>query len=263
MTERTCSVDGCEGRHYGKGWCLRHYTRMRRHGSLDDPEPPTSALRVCSIEGCDQMTGIGTGGARGWCQRHYQHWRKWGDPLYLRPLRNKGRECHASGCFRQCFARGLCQMHYTRVYHHGSLEHPQAWGRAPSGRRWCPWCRQYRDETDFYRSRNHAHRGVTSYCRFCTYDRRLRPPEGDRFSRLDIAERDGWLCQICLGLGRSKAQARIRRQDRWPLPRSLSIDHTVPRSKGGDDTRVNLQAAHLDCNRRKHTGGTDQLRLFG
>lgn len=35
MTERkehTCSVEGCDKPHYGKGWCNAHYRRWRRHG---------------------------------------------------------------------------------------------------------------------------------------------------------------------------------------------------------------------------------------
>lgn len=34
--EKGCSYEGCDGRHYGKGWCWKHYIRVRRHGS---PEP--------------------------------------------------------------------------------------------------------------------------------------------------------------------------------------------------------------------------------
>lgn len=28
-----CSVEGCDGKHYGKGLCYKHYLRVRRHGS--------------------------------------------------------------------------------------------------------------------------------------------------------------------------------------------------------------------------------------
>jgi 5-methylcytosine-specific restriction endonuclease McrA len=82
---------------------------------------------------------------------------------------------------------------------------------------------------------------------------RLRATE--RYAALEIAERDSWVCQIC---GR-----RIGRSYSWPHPRSLSIDHIVPQSEGGDDVKANVQAAHLGCNIRKGTRGVDQLRLIG
>lgn len=37
MAKRTCSVDGCDAEHEARGLCLRHYKRMRRHGSTEDP----------------------------------------------------------------------------------------------------------------------------------------------------------------------------------------------------------------------------------
>lgn len=33
MTERTCSVEGCERAHYARNYCNRHYMRVRKHGS--------------------------------------------------------------------------------------------------------------------------------------------------------------------------------------------------------------------------------------
>lgn len=33
---RICSIDGCYGKHYARGWCANHYARWRRHGALHD-----------------------------------------------------------------------------------------------------------------------------------------------------------------------------------------------------------------------------------
>ena len=41
---------------------------------------------------------------------------------------------------------------------------------------------------------------------------------------------------------------------RHPDPMSLSLDHIVPRSKGGGHSAANLQASHLSCNVRKGNG---------
>lgn len=31
---RTCSVEGCENKHYAKGYCSKHYTQIRKHGHI-------------------------------------------------------------------------------------------------------------------------------------------------------------------------------------------------------------------------------------
>ena len=29
---RTCSIEGCENKHYGKGYCRKHYKQFRKYG---------------------------------------------------------------------------------------------------------------------------------------------------------------------------------------------------------------------------------------
>ena len=77
---------------------------------------------------------------------------------------------------------------------------------------------------------------------------------GDCFTYEEIFERDGWICQIC-----GKA---VWRNAKWPHPKSVSLDHIVPVSKGGSHTRENVQWSHVGCNSSKcdKVGGY-QLRL--
>lgn len=63
-----CEVPGCEGKRYCRGYCTKHYQRVRTFGSTDDPP---SAPIACIVDGCDNSTW-----ARGLCGRHYQRWRK-------------------------------------------------------------------------------------------------------------------------------------------------------------------------------------------
>jgi 5-methylcytosine-specific restriction endonuclease McrA len=90
--------------------------------------------------------------------------------------------------------------------------------------------------------------------------RRLRHAESwDGITDEEILERDGWRCQIP-GCKRRP----IRRNLKYPNPRSKSIDHIVPLSLGGDDTAVNKRAAHLGCNlARGNKAGVEQVALFG
>jgi len=62
------------------------------------------------------------------------------------------------------------------------------------------------------------------------------PPRRVKFSRRNIFERDRFSCQYC---------------DRTPVRSELSIDHVVPRSRGGSTTWSNVVLACTECNARK------------
>lgn len=63
------------------------------------------------------------------------------------------------------------------------------------------------------------------------------------FPSEEIFVRDQWMCKIC--------HDPIDRSVKFPHPRSVSLDHIVPLSKGGKHVRKNVQTAHFGCNSRK------------
>lgn len=72
----------------------------------------------------------------------------------------------------------------------------------------------------------------------------------------EIAERDRWRCHLC--------GTRVGKKIVWPHPRSPSLDHVVPLSKGGIHDPANVALAHLGCNTAKNNrGGGEQLMLIG
>jgi len=73
------------------------------------------------------------------------------------------------------------------------------------------------------------------------------PRRGVAFSRRNIYRRDDYTCQYC--------GAR-------PGSELLSIDHIVPRSRGGTSTWENCVLACLECNKRKANRTLDQSGLF-
>lgn len=75
------------------------------------------------------------------------------------------------------------------------------------------------------------------------------------YTLAEIAQRDRHRCQLC----RRKVDPAIQ----WPDPKSPSIDHVIPVSEGGDDTRANVQLAHFGCNSGKGARGSQQLALVG
>lgn len=76
---RVCSVDDCDKKHKGKGFCDTHLWRFKRYGDpLVAPgkgghnNPPRG---TCSIEGCNKPHQ-----SKGYCDSHYRRWLKYGNP---------------------------------------------------------------------------------------------------------------------------------------------------------------------------------------
>lgn len=82
---RTCDHEGCDRKHYAKGYCLRHYMHLREYGTTYDIGKTASQRNPkgeCSIEGCDRLGEI-----KGLCRRHYA--RQWAGKDLYKPIRRK------------------------------------------------------------------------------------------------------------------------------------------------------------------------------
>jgi 5-methylcytosine-specific restriction endonuclease McrA len=69
--------------------------------------------------------------------------------------------------------------------------------------------------------------------RLNTYVRIPRDPQKRKITRRAVFARDGWTCQYC------------------GVRSSLTVDHVIPRSKGGSSSWENIVASCAPCNRRK------------
>lgn len=64
-----CSIDDCSGRPCGRGWCMKHWQRWKKHG---DPTKLTRHVpTICSICGDPEES-------KGYCSKHYQRLMKHG-----------------------------------------------------------------------------------------------------------------------------------------------------------------------------------------
>lgn len=83
IAQRTCSVEGCNGPHQGRGYCRKHYLRFYKHG---DPSVTLNPIgqrpATCSVAGCHQPHC-----AHGYCGKHAYRYRRYGDPLGGGPSR--------------------------------------------------------------------------------------------------------------------------------------------------------------------------------
>lgn len=102
MTERTCSIEGCEKQTYVKkyGWCSAHYQRWKKYGN---PEAGITAQYTleCSFEGCTSMRRYDL-----LCMGHYNQRQK-GRPLApIRPITDpRVRDAEGRKQCRRCQVR--------------------------------------------------------------------------------------------------------------------------------------------------------------
>lgn len=118
--------------------------------------------------------------------------------------------------------------------------------------RQCSWCGQ-----PFLTRRKSSQHCSTACMRATDYDQNRdnylalskfhraarRGARLERFSHVEIFERDRWTCYLCGEL--------TDRTVVWPHPLMPSLDHVIPISLGGPHSRANTKCAHLGCNLRK------------
>jgi len=80
--------------------------------------------------------------------------------------------------------------------------------------------------------------------RLVTYVRVPRDIQRRRITRKAVLARDGWTCQYC---GSEK--------------HGLTVDHVIPRSRGGESVWENIVASCAACNRRKGNRLPHEIRM--
>ncbi len=76
---KVCKLDGCDDKHFAKGYCSRHYYQVRFHGRITRVEKGKKHPEICKIEGCDNKEE-----SLGFCRAHYKKHLKYGNPLEKR-----------------------------------------------------------------------------------------------------------------------------------------------------------------------------------
>lgn len=202
-----CSVAECSRKPRSKSspYCETHYYRLRRNGTL---------LRLdghaeCQIgDGC-LYCGAETGGTR-YCTTRCQN-RSWrGLPQTI--------QCAICACTFSPFERNMVcsdECDEKRV------------------RAWMEKARLRDPERYKQRMRDGEYKRKA----------RQRAVAWEPVRRLDIFERDQWICQLC--------GEPVDRTCTFPHPKFPTIDHVVPLALGGPHIRANLQCAHLRCNVKK------------
>lgn len=177
LSNRRCDVEGCNTKHYAKGLCLKHYTRLKRRGTTVKFVRPERPVVPCSVDGCDRV--VGPKSAKGLCESHYS---RLTDGLELTtPFRKYGESHIDSYGYRFLHITGHPLSRKSGyVAEHRAVAY-EKYGDGTQVCHWCEadlghWCPQIEvDHLDGDRLNNHPDNLVTS----CAPCNRARAGQGN------------------------------------------------------------------------------------
>lgn len=272
-----CSVSGCDKDAWARGWCGTHYSRWRRTGEPGPAELYRDLLpKFCTVASCGRPAP-----SRGMCPAHRMRLATTGDVQAEAPLRPVygDIECSVKECDQPRRKRTWCASHYAqwkrtgevRPFHYkwstsGRCAVCGSLATTPGLRKYCSWscatlsskhggevaltfvCAHCKQELPLHGAGKNGRRlhSDTKLCTRCRQDLRKHG-----MSALTLVRRDGTQCGIC--------GTDVDLSISWPDPQCPSVDHIIPRAKGGTNDPKNLQLAHMNCN----SGKRDHLQSVG
>lgn len=179
----------------------------------------------------------------------------------------KRRDGHGSWC-------KACQCAHVKARYHANLEASRAANRKRQKRRYAANPEKYKAEVQAWRKANpDKHKAISREWALANPEKareykrkyekanpvkradhvhkrraRLAGVETDSYTRKEIFDRDGGKCVHC------GTELHLK-------PYGFEIDHIVPISLGGPDTRANVQLACRTCNRKRSKNLTGQVHL--
>jgi hypothetical protein len=155
----TCTVESCDKKHFGIGYCKMHYERFKRNGHTDKVRMVHP--KKCTVEDCNnEFKGQGRSGlcrehyllntkdkkytketkhgrpkneskckvencvknyyCLGYCRAHYLKFKKYDDPLKIIHKTTHGESCAFLGCLEPYYLNDYCQKHYWRNQRYGN-----------------------------------------------------------------------------------------------------------------------------------------------
>ncbi len=206
--QRFCAAEGCGERSRSRlaSFCRRHDYWFQKYGSTDDPRAPRECIYCGVVFTPARVTSRYCSAEACWAEAKRE--------------RNRERE-------RRLFAetgewRGRVQERKNPEIAERRREVKRAEDAVTPQRQRYPASNAARDARRRLRKQQNT------------------PGPVELFTRDELGERDGWVCQLCF--------EPVDPTLVWPDPRSQSLDHIVPISKGGAHVRENCQIAHLECN---------------
>lgn len=117
MTNKSCKVFDCKNKHYGKGFCSKHYQRWKVWGTLDDNGNEIVKIRpkrYCKIDNCNGLYHC-----KGFCRKHYSRFKIGNMDFSGNKIKNgetlsQNLVCRVIGCNNKSVvkSRQFCWKHY-------------------------------------------------------------------------------------------------------------------------------------------------------
>lgn len=227
MDKRTCTIDGCDGKPVGRGWCSAHWQRWRRNGDPLGGAPSPKARK--SVDYPD-----GTRDCLGCAERQ--------------PLDQFDQDKNASlGRRSRC---KTCRSAHMKGYYAENAEDKRESGR---NHRAANLDRiRAEDMARYERDREKRIELATEI----THRRRQRAklvPFERGVTRAALRKRHGDECCYC-GITMSFVSLRKGQY----VPDLATVEHVIPLSKGGAHTFANTTLACWECNIRRGNRGVIQ-----
>src|SRR5690625_393745 len=256
MAKPTCIEEGCEDPVQYRQRCKCHYGRHRYLARLERGT-------TCKWPDCESVDW-----QRGFCTKHLYRarkvenfetpWELWEDS---RPYHGKLSQCRWPRCDLKPHGQGLCKLHHRQALDVDDLEEP--WVKWNDLTRVCTECEKTFTAT--YRTDRYCSSACNLRCwkkrnreRYLAQEReRMRrrralilETQTDTFTDEDVRMAHGDDCYLC--------GKRINFRLSWPNPKSPSLDHVIPLSRGGTHTLENCAMTHWECNHKKNANLVDR-----
>jgi hypothetical protein len=109
---RICTVDDCKTKHYGQGYCHKHWKRWKAHG--DPAYLPVRHEKICIVSDCKRKQR-----ANQLCDPHNKSWKSNGvvptGSVKHVVFRGIAGTCLRSDCDELTRGSGYCDRHYARM----------------------------------------------------------------------------------------------------------------------------------------------------
>lgn len=238
-----CSVPECDRRPHSKGLCGKHYAHNRAHGnSVNTCRTCGQAINLgpgmhyfcseecrpeCKVDGCDYKVR----GATDICGSHRQQLKETGE---LSPRRRWTQDWACVVCGKAVEKgsgrRKHCSVNCQQLDSRWNGERPTVVS--------CVSCGEDIDLLTSGRGRKKWRRADVKLCDKCRRKQRYGT------TVYELAKLYGVNCGIC--------DQPVDMDAAHPDLMRASVDHILPRSRGGTDDLDNLQLSHLICNIRKN-----------
>lgn len=225
MAQDTCSIDGCDGKPRGRGWCIGHWTRWRKYGDplaggpshIGKARDHDDGTRTCTR--CDER----------------------------KPLDQFDKVANATNGRRSdCKA---CRSAAMKAWYAADRETKAANQRARRAANPEPHRAHDRERSAL------PHRRELSAITAARRRARISGAKVDPgVTRSNLRKQYGDLCFYC---GVTMAFRRLRKGDPWPA-NLATIEHVHPVSLGGTHTWDNVVLACWSCNCSKRHSSLDE-----